>query len=169
MDPVVHTLEVAHNAGILHRDIKPGNIFVLNDGTVRLLDFGFAKFVRMRGLTMAGFVAGSPSYIAPEAWKGDPGLLDQRIDVYGLAVVMFRALTGKPPFVAGELVELLKMATTGKRPSLHKLAPRPAPKRSTTGWSKRSPSSPISASSRCAVCGWRCVSSAGASAAPLSA
>jgi serine/threonine-protein kinase len=123
MDPVVQTLEVAHGAGILHRDIKPGNVFVLRDGSVRLLDFGFAKFVRMRSLTMAGFVAGSPSYIAPEAWKGDPALLDHRIDVYGLAAVIFRSLTGKPPFLAGELLELLKLATTGERPSLHALRP----------------------------------------------
>jgi serine/threonine-protein kinase len=123
MDPVVQTLEVAHNAGILHRDIKPGNIFVLNDGTVRLLDFGFAKFMRMRAMTAVGFVAGSPSYIAPEAWKGDPSLLDHRIDVYGLATVIFRALAGKPPFLAGELLELLKMATTAPRPSLHEFRP----------------------------------------------
>jgi eukaryotic-like serine/threonine-protein kinase len=123
MDPVAHTLEVAHTAGILHRDLKPGNIFVLNDGSVRLLDFGFAKFMRMRAMTQVGFVAGSPSYIAPEAWKGDPSLLDHRIDVYGLASVIFRALSGKPPFLAGELLELLKLATTGKRPSLHALRP----------------------------------------------
>jgi len=123
MDPVAHTLEVAHNAGILHRDLKPGNIFVLNDGSVRLLDFGFAKFMRMRAMTQVGFVAGSPSYIAPEAWKGDPSLLDHRIDVYGLAAVIFRTLSGKPPFLAGELLELLKLATTGKRPSLHALRP----------------------------------------------
>ncbi len=123
MDPVVHTLEVAHNAGILHRDLKPGNLFVLSNGSVRLLDFGFAKFVRMRSLTMAGFVAGSPSYIAPEAWKGDPALLDHRIDVYGLAAVIFRSLTGKPPFLAGELLELVKLATTGARPSLHAMRP----------------------------------------------
>ncbi|HVJ19453.1 MAG TPA: serine/threonine-protein kinase [Polyangiaceae bacterium] len=123
MDPVAQTLEVAHNAGILHRDLKPGNIFVLNDGSVRLLDFGFAKFMRMRAMTQVGFVAGSPSYIAPEAWKGDPSLLDHRIDVYGLAAVIFRALSGKPPFLAGELLELLKLATTGKRPSLHALRP----------------------------------------------
>lgn len=123
MDPVASTLEVAHNAGILHRDLKPGNIFVLNDGSVRLLDFGFAKFMRMRAMTQVGFVAGSPSYIAPEAWKGDPSLLDHRIDVYGLAAVIFRALSGKPPFLAGELLELLKLATTGKRPSLHALRP----------------------------------------------
>jgi serine/threonine-protein kinase len=123
MDPVVQTLEVAHHAGILHRDLKPGNLFVLRNGSVRLLDFGFAKFVRMRSLTMAGFVAGSPSYIAPEAWKGDPALLDHRIDVYGLAAVIFRSLTGKPPFLAGELLELIKQATTGARPSLRALRP----------------------------------------------
>ncbi len=123
MDPIIQTLEVAHNAGILHRDIKPANIFVQNDNSVRLLDFGFAKFVRMRGLTMAGFVAGSPSYIAPESWKGDPTLLDHRIDIYGIAAVIFRALSGKPPFVAGELIELLRLATTGERPSLHAIRP----------------------------------------------
>lgn len=123
MDPIVHTLEVAHEAGILHRDIKPGNLFVLKDGSVRLLDFGFAKFVRLRSLTMAGFVAGSPSYIAPEAWKGDPALLDRRIDVYGLAAVIFRSLTGKPPFSSAQLVELVRLATTAPRPSLHALRP----------------------------------------------
>ena len=61
MEPVVSTLETAHAAGILHRDLKPGNIFVQNDGTVRLLDFGFAKFLRMRSVTLAGHIAGSPS------------------------------------------------------------------------------------------------------------
>ena len=82
IEPVVSTLETAHAAGILHRDLKPGNIFVQNDGSVRLLDFGFAKFLRMRSVTLAGHVAGSPSYIAPECWKETTESLDQRIDVY---------------------------------------------------------------------------------------
>jgi eukaryotic-like serine/threonine-protein kinase len=123
IDPVVDTLEVAHGVGILHRDIKPANIYVQFDGSVRLLDFGLAKFVRMRSLTAAGFVAGSPNYIAPEGWKGKPQLLDQRIDVYGLAAVIFRALTGAPPFAADDVRDVLLQATRGERPSLHALRP----------------------------------------------
>jgi serine/threonine protein kinase len=123
LEPIVETLEAAHQVGILHRDIKPGNIYVQHDGSVRLLDFGLAKFVRMRSLTAAGFVAGSPNYIAPEGWKGKTQLLDQRIDVYGLAAVIFRALTGKPPFQADDVRDVLLQATRGERPSLHALRP----------------------------------------------
>jgi serine/threonine protein kinase len=99
IEPVVATLETAHAKGILHRDLKPSNIFVQVDGSVRLLDFGFAKFLRMRSVTLAGHIAGSPSYIAPECWKETTESLDQRIDVYGLSAVLFRALAGRPPFV----------------------------------------------------------------------
>jgi serine/threonine-protein kinase len=122
IEPVVQTLEMAHAQGILHRDLKPANIFVIKPergGGVRLLDFGFAKFTRMHGLTAEGFVAGSPSYIAPEAWKGSPRALDQRIDVYSLAAVIFRALAGRPPFVSKDVVEILQMTTQAPRPSLH--------------------------------------------------
>jgi eukaryotic-like serine/threonine-protein kinase len=120
--PIVETLEVAHNAGILHRDLKPSNVFILDNGQVRLLDFGFAKFTRMRPLTLAGMAAGSPSYIAPEIWRDAP-LLDQRIDVYSLGAIMFRALAGRPPFVSADLSELLMLVTTAPRPSLHRLRP----------------------------------------------
>lgn len=123
LDPIVDTLEKAHAIGILHRDIKPGNIFVLNDGSVRLLDFGLAKFVRMRGLTQLGFIAGSPSYIAPEGWRGRPEDLDQRIDVYSLGAVIYRALAGEPPFSAKDLKQLIRLVTTASRPSLHDKRP----------------------------------------------
>ena len=151
--------EVAHNAGILHRDIKPGNIFVLNDGRVRLLDFGFAKFTRMRGLTLAGIVAGSPSYIAPEAWKGDPSLLDHRIDIYGLAAVIFRALAGKPPFLVGELIELLQDGHDRQAPEPARAAPGSAARGGRLGPSRRWRSNPTIASCACAACGSRSGSS----------
>ncbi len=122
LQPVVQTLDVAHRNNILHRDLKPANIYVQDDGSVRLLDFGFAKFTHLRGMTRFGEVAGSPSYLAPECWAGDSKLLDRRVDVYGLAAVIFRALAGRPPFV-GDPITLLKLATTGKRPSLHALRP----------------------------------------------
>jgi len=122
--PVVETLEAAHRQGIVHRDIKPANIFVLDPargGGVRLLDFGLAKFMRLRSFTHDGFIAGSPSYIAPEAWQG--GKLDQRIDVYALGAVMYRALAGEPPFAADSLDEMLRLATRAERPSLRAKRP----------------------------------------------
>lgn len=123
LTPVARTLETAHAAGILHRDIKPSNIFITHEGGVRLLDFGFAKFISLRGLTRVGHVAGSPSYIAPEAWGGEPDSLDARVDVYGLAAVVFRSLAGRPPFQASRVYDLYRMVTEAKRPSLHQLRP----------------------------------------------
>jgi serine/threonine-protein kinase len=123
IEPVVSTLETAHAAGILHRDLKPGNIFVQNDGSVRLLDFGFAKFLRMRTVTLAGHIAGSPSYIAPECWKETTESLDQRIDVYGLSAVIFRALTGRAPFVGDGVIQIMRQCLSAPRPSLHALRP----------------------------------------------
>jgi serine/threonine-protein kinase len=123
MEPVVSTLETAHENGILHRDLKPSNIFVQLDGSVRLLDFGFAKFVRMRSVTLAGHIAGSPSYIAPECWKETTESLDQRIDVYGLSAVLFCALAGRPPFVGDGVIQIMRLCSTAPRPSLHQLRP----------------------------------------------
>jgi serine/threonine protein kinase len=123
LTPVATTLESAHAGGILHRDLKPSNIFVTKAGGVRLLDFGFAKFISLRGLTRVGHVAGSPSYIAPEAWGGNPDKLDARVDVYGLAAVVFRALAARPPFQAPKVYDLFRMVTEAERPSLRQFRP----------------------------------------------
>ncbi|MGC4088505.1 MAG: serine/threonine-protein kinase [Polyangiaceae bacterium] len=122
LGPVVATLESAHAAGILHRDLKPRNIFVLDSGGVRLLDFGFAKFTRMRRLTQAGLIAGSPSYIAPEIWSG-ASHFDHRIDVYSFGALLFRALGAQTPFSGEGMQEILRIVTTAERPSLHALRP----------------------------------------------
>lgn len=120
-EPIVTTLAAAHEQGIAHRDLKPGNIYVENvDGRtkVRLLDFGLAKVMSASPLTRSGMVAGSPTYIAPEVWKGDPTKLDHRIDVYSLGALMFRVIAGQPPF-SGSLIELMQASLTAARPSLH--------------------------------------------------
>jgi serine/threonine-protein kinase len=122
-EPVVSTIERAHQHGIVHRDLSAGNVFVLSDavgGGVRILDFGFAKFLRMSRLTSAGMITGSPSYVAPETWNALEA--DHRVDVYSLAALIFRTVGGHPPF-AGTLTELLRIVRTAPRPSLCALRP----------------------------------------------
>ncbi|HEX4341055.1 MAG TPA: serine/threonine-protein kinase [Polyangiaceae bacterium] len=128
IEPVVVTLQAAHGLGIVHRDLKPANIFVMaKDRGVRLLDFGFAKFTRLRGLTAEGMVAGSPSYIAPETWQGRHEMIDHRIDVYALGAVLFRCVGGRAPFQSKDLGMLLREVTSAPRPSLLALRPELSP------------------------------------------
>jgi eukaryotic-like serine/threonine-protein kinase len=122
--PLLETLEKAHELGIVHRDIKPANIFLLSgDGGVRLLDFGFSRLKSSATLTAADTVMGSPSYIAPEAWKEGSKAMGRQADLYSMAVIVFRALTGRLPFEGSSLVETMRLVTHPTRPSLCELRP----------------------------------------------
>jgi len=124
LEPIVDTLQIAHERGIIHRDLKPENIFVLKAGGVRLVDFGLMKDHSLAQLTAVGTIAGSPAYIAPEAWAGVPELIDHRIDVYALGVIVFRMLSGVRPFEPGEhLLDFIVEIGRAPRPSLHALRP----------------------------------------------
>jgi serine/threonine-protein kinase len=126
LEPIVLTLETAHMKGILHRDLKPGNIFILGrgtDGGVRLLDFGLSYSESSRPITQDGMILGSPSYIAPEVWEGNPRALDVRADVYSLGAIIFRALAGRVPFPSGSLLDKARAAKSAPRPSLHAIRP----------------------------------------------
>jgi serine/threonine-protein kinase len=133
LDPVARALHTAHTMGIIHRDVKPANIFVLAPefgGGVRLMDFGLAKIIGAEALTAAGMIAGSPNYIAPEMWRSEP--FDHRSDVYSFGAVIFRALAGHPPFTGTSQVDLFLAATTARRPKLSALRPDLSPE--IDGW-----------------------------------
>jgi serine/threonine-protein kinase len=123
LSPIVETLEVAHSRGIIHRDIKPANIFVLDSGIrgrVRLVDFGMVKDLgAATQLTREGFVVGSPAYIPPEGWRGNPAMITHSADVYAMGALVFRMLTGHVPFRGELLTDIIHQAIRGPRPSLY--------------------------------------------------
>jgi serine/threonine protein kinase/Tfp pilus assembly protein PilF len=97
IDQVASALEKAHEQGIVHRDIKPQNLMLTPDGTVKVLDFGIARARSLPSLTQSGFV-GSPYYISPEQAMGEE--VDIRSDIYSLGIVLYEMLSGRLPFDA---------------------------------------------------------------------
>ena len=95
---VADALQTAHEAGIVHRDVKPANILLCEDRRVMVTDFGIAKVAVDQDLTQAGTMIGTAKYLAPEQVRGEP--VDPRTDVYALGVVLYECLCGRPPFEA---------------------------------------------------------------------
>ena len=94
-------LGFVHNAGIIHRDVKPENVHISTAGVVKLMDFGIAKMEDL-SMTRAGFVLGTPSYMAPEQVRGEK--ITEQVDVYAFGILLFELLTGRKP-IEGETVE----------------------------------------------------------------
>ena len=111
-EQVAETLQVAHEKGIVHRDLKPDNVFLVNEAGdplfVKLLDFGIAKILHGEssgGLTETGVILGTPYYMSPEQARAEA--VDHRSDIYSLGVMMYRAFTGRLPFLADSTMGVL--------------------------------------------------------------
>jgi serine/threonine-protein kinase len=101
---VLDALEHVHRAGIVHRDIKPGNIYCEADGSIKLVDFGLARVQQADAITMTGMFMATPGYASPEQFRGDT--VDFRTDLYSTGVVAYEMISGHRPF-AGDLSSLL--------------------------------------------------------------
>ena len=104
---ILRALQHAHEKGIVHRDIKPQNIMLLQDGTIKVMDFGIARFARSETRTMTDKAIGSVHYIAPEQARGD--VTDERADIYSVGVMLYEMLTGRLPFEADNAVSVAIM------------------------------------------------------------
>jgi hypothetical protein len=124
--PIADALRMAHAKGIVHRDVKPDNIFIVHDANVvqpKLLDFGIVKVERSEGsgaLTQDGVVMGSPTYLSPEQARGADNI-DHRADVWAFAVVLFEVISGRMPFDAANYNALLRQIIEDPPPTLHDL------------------------------------------------
>ena len=118
---LARTVHYAHERGILHRDIKPGNILLDAKGEPHLTDFGLARLVETeRTVTRTMEVLGTPSYMAPEQAVGNNARVSSATDVYGLGAVFYQLLTGHPPFAGGTTFETVRLVldTEPRQPRL---------------------------------------------------
>ncbi|MCP3917521.1 MAG: serine/threonine protein kinase, partial [bacterium] len=119
----------AHSLGVVHRDLKPGNVLVTREGRIKVIDFGIARAVgadeQLSQQTQAGQIIGTLSYMSPEQISGDSTAIDMRSDVYSIGVMAFELLAGSLPrdYSTESLAQIVEQLTKGRAPSLGAVAP----------------------------------------------
>ena len=121
---IARALAAAHERGLIHRDIKPGNVMLLPDGRVKVVDFGIARAAGSDTLTNTGVVLGSTAYLSPEQASGQP--VDERADLYALGCVLYEMLTGRVPFSADTPIATMYRHVNEDPPPPSTFAPIPS-------------------------------------------
>ena len=116
---ITRGMQEAHKAGVIHRDMKPPNILINDEGLVKVVDFGIAAAARNTEtrLTKTGTLVGTPTYIAPEQVLGKP--VDNRTDIYSLGIIMYEMLSGSPPYSGDDYMSLMYQHVQGNAPLLY--------------------------------------------------
>lgn len=118
---IVSALKASHAQGVLHRDLKPGNVLLCQDGSVKVGDFGVAKMAEGMDLTQAGIMLGTPAYLAPERIEGEPA--SAATDIYSVGVMLYEFLAGRKPFDADTPLGMIRAIQQEQVPSLAELRP----------------------------------------------
>src|SRR3974390_323308 len=119
---VAAALAYAHRHGVIHRDVKPGNVLITDEGAVKVTDFGIARAVNTEeSLTQTGAVMGTDTYLPPEQAEGIG--VDSRSDIYSLGVVLYEMMAGRPPFLGEPPVAVASKHVRDQPPALSELAP----------------------------------------------
>src|SRR5215467_5331323 len=124
---VCTALAYMHQQGVVHRDLKPQNIMLCNDGSIRIMDFGIARAENSRRLTFVGFTPamGTPDYMAPEQVRGSRG--DARTDIYSLGAILYETATGETPFGGDSAYVIMNARVTGDPAAPRKVNPKLTP------------------------------------------
>jgi tetratricopeptide (TPR) repeat protein/tRNA A-37 threonylcarbamoyl transferase component Bud32 len=115
VEALARAVEAAHRAGVVHRDLKPGNVLLAADGAPKVADFGLARLLgEESSRTTTGEVLGTPSYMAPEQAEGRSREAGPAADIYALGAILYHALTGRPPFLGASAMETLRLVVSAE-------------------------------------------------------
>lgn len=119
---IMLAVQHAHRQGVIHRDLKPGNVLVDKQGCVFVTDFGLARQIASdSNLTQTGDILGTPQYMSPEQAQGDTKLIGEASDLHAIGLILFEMLTGKPPFTASNTFEVVRKIASEEAPLLRKI------------------------------------------------
>jgi WD40 repeat protein/tRNA A-37 threonylcarbamoyl transferase component Bud32 len=124
IEVLARAIECGHRAGLVHRDLKPGNILLTEDGTPKITDFGLAKRLNVPGQTHSNAVIGTPSYMPPEQTGGQAHTVGPAADIYGLGAILYELLTGHPPFKAATAVDTILQVVSEDPVPVRRLQPK---------------------------------------------
>jgi serine/threonine protein kinase/WD40 repeat protein len=128
LETLARAVQHAHQAGIVHRDLKPANVLLTNEGVPKIVDFGLAKQTGSgQAATIHGALIGTPMYMSPEQALGQVTLVGPSTDIHGLGAILYEMLTGRPPFLAANIQEVLKKIG-GSEPTSPRLIYRSIPR-----------------------------------------